>query len=183
MSGAEPGPADVIGFWESAGPESWYRKDAGFDEEIRSRFAALHGQAASGEKDGWAESAEGALALLLLLDQFSRNMFRGSAQTFAQDAKARDIARQAIAAGFDAEFSGPMRQFFYLPFMHSEEIADQERCVAFCHSLPDRSTLPYAKDHERIVRRFGRFPHRNAVLGRHTSPAEQSFLEAGGFAG
>jgi uncharacterized protein (DUF924 family) len=183
VSGAEPGPAEVIAFWEEAGPDRWYNKDAAFDEEIRTRFADLHRQAAAGEKDDWAASAEGALALLLLLDQFSRNMFRGSAQTFAQDAKARDIARQAIAAGFDEQVGWPMRQFFYLPFMHSEEIADQERCVALCHSLPDRSTLPFAKDHERIVRRFGRFPHRNAVLGRYTSPAEQAFLEGGGFAG
>lgn len=176
-------PADVIGFWQEAGLDKWYEKNPDFDVDVAARFKVLHRQAAAGEKDAWAETADGALALLLLLDQFSRNMFRGSPKTFAQDAKARDVAERAIAARFDMEIDPPLRQFFYLPFMHSEAIADQERCVALCHSLPGTSTLPFARDHERIVRRFGRFPHRNTVLGRHTSPAEQAFLDGGGFGG
>ena len=108
---------------------------------------------------------------------------RGRPETFAQDSQAREIAARALDAGLDREIGWPMRQFFYLPFMHSESIIDQERCVALCHSLPDPGTLPFAREHERIIRRFGRFPHRNAVLGRHTSPPEQAFLDAGGFAG
>jgi uncharacterized protein (DUF924 family) len=183
VSAAEKQPADVVAFWREAGPEKWYRKDAGFDSQLREWFSSLHRDAAQGQLDGWAETAEGALALLLLLDQFSRNMFRGRPETFTQDAKARAVADRAIQFGFDRDVGPPLRQFFYLPFMHSESIVDQERCLALCHALPDPSTLPYARDHERIVRRFGRFPHRNAVLGRHTSPAEQAFLDSGGFAG
>ena len=173
----------VIRFWRDAGPDRWYRKDDDFDHSIASTFGALHEAAARGELNSWAETPEGALALLLLLDQFSRNMFRGSPRTFAQDAQARQIARRALANGFDTMVDDDLRQFFYLPFMHSESLPDQELCVKLCHGLPDRNTLPYARDHERIIRRFGRFPHRNGVLGRHTSPAEQAFLDGGGFAG
>lgn len=183
MNGNEASPANVLGFWEEAGPDRWYKKDVEFDHEIASRFAELHRRAAAGELDSWAGSADGALALLLLLDQFSRNLFRGSPDSFAQDHKARAIATRAIEAGFDRQVGPAMRQFFYLPLMHSESIVDQERCVALCHSLPDPANLPFAREHEEIIRRFGRFPHRNEVLGRHTSPAEQRFLESGGFAG
>jgi uncharacterized protein (DUF924 family) len=180
---AQSRPEDVIAFWSEAGPKQWYMKDEAFDREIGARFSAMHAQAAQGELDHWAETPEGALALLLLLDQFSRNLHRGSPDAFAQDAAARRIATGAIEAGFDNRTEPLLRQFFYLPFMHSEGIADQERCVALCHSLPDPGTLPYAREHERIIRRFGRFPHRNQVLSRHTSPAERTFLESGGFAG
>jgi uncharacterized protein (DUF924 family) len=176
-------PADVVGFWRAAGPDKWFRKDETFDAELRDRFGALHSAAAAGEKDHWADTPEGTLALVLVLDQFSRNMLRGSPRAFAQDAKAREVARAALAAGFDRMVDPALRQFLYLPFMHSEAIADQERCVVLYHALGDRDGLPYARDHERIVRRFGRFPHRNAVLGRPTSPAERAFLEGGGFAG
>jgi uncharacterized protein (DUF924 family) len=178
-----PGPDEVIGFWREAGPERWYKKDPAFDQAIAERFSVLHAKAAAGELDDWAGTPQGALALLILLDQFSRNLFRGLPQAFAQDEAARRIARAAVQRGFDHQVDPTLRQFFYLPFMHSEQIADQERCVALCHTLPDRTNLPFARDHERIVRRFGRFPHRNEVLGRHTSPAEQAFLEGGGFAG
>lgn len=178
-----PGPDDVVAFWQAAGPDKWYRKDEAFDRELRARFGALHREAGRGAMDGWAKTPEGAVALLIALDQFSRNLFRGLPETFAQDAKAREVARRALDAGFDRRIDGPLRQFFYLPFMHSEAIADQERCVALCHSLPDPGSLPYARDHARIIRRFGRFPHRNAVLGRYTGPAEQAFLDGGGFSG
>ena len=136
-----------------------------------------------GGTSDWAETPEGALALVLLLDQFSRNMFRGSPKAFAQDEMARAIAREAIDAGFDQEVAPDLRCFFYLPFMHSEAIADQERCVALCHALGAAAISRYAREHERIIRRFGRFPHRNPILGRHTTPAEQAFLDGGGFAG
>ena len=182
-SGTPSEALDVLAFWRSAGPERWFKKDEAFDREISDRFIDLHGAAAAGDKDGWADTAEGALALIIVLDQFSRNIFRGTPQAFAQDARARDVATAAVARRFDGVADPALRVFFYLPFMHSERISDQERCVLLCHSLADRENLPYAREHERIVRRFGRFPHRNQVLGRHTSPAEQAFLEAGGFAG
>jgi uncharacterized protein (DUF924 family) len=176
-------PDDVVAFWIEAGPSKWFTKDSAFDAAIAARFAALHAAAAGGELDAWAKSPEGALALLLLLDQFSRNMHRGSAAAFAQDARALDVAQTAVAAGFDRTVDPSLRPFFYLPFMHSEAIADQRRCVALAHALPERNTLHFARLHERIIRRFGRFPHRNQVLGRHTTPAEKAFLDGGGFAG
>jgi uncharacterized protein (DUF924 family) len=176
-------PADVIRFWSEAGPESWFRKNAEFDRAIEERFGRLHAEAARGERDDWAKTPEGALALVLLLDQFSRNMLRGKPEAFAQDEKAREIANAALAAGFDAKVPPELRQFLYLPLMHSEAIADQERCVQLFHGLPTHGGLPFARDHERIIRRFGRFPHRNVTLGRHATPAEQVFLESGGFPG
>jgi uncharacterized protein (DUF924 family) len=183
MSEALPDPGEVIAFWQEAGPPKWYRKDEAFDGEIKRRFGALHKRAAPGELEGWAAEPEGALALLILLDQFSRNLFRGSPEAFAQDERARVVACHALDRGFDRKIDEPLRQFFYLPFMHSEGILDQERCVALCHSLADPGNLPFARDHERIIRRFGRFPHRNPVLGRHTTPAEAAFLDGGGFSG
>ena len=176
-------PDDVIAFWRDAGPARWYRKDEAFDREIAERFGALHRAAANGSHEDWGSTPDGALALILLMDQFSRNMLRDSPEMFAQDGAARDAARRAIAAGFDRRFDPELRQFFYLPFMHSESIGDQEFCVKLSHGLYPLTTLSYARDHERIIRRFGRFPHRNGSLGRHTSPAEQRFLDGGGFAG
>jgi uncharacterized protein (DUF924 family) len=176
-------PAEIVAFWRGLGFEKWFAKDEAFDSDLRERFGALHARAAAGELDDWATSPEGALVLLLLLDQFSRNIHRGTPQAFAQDEKARELARQAVAAGFDRQVEESLRVFFYLPFMHSESIIDQERSVALCHSLANPGSLPYARDHERIIRRFGRFPHRNPVLGRHTTPAERAFLDAGGFSG
>jgi uncharacterized protein (DUF924 family) len=173
----------VVAFWREAGPKKWFEKNDAFDREIRERFGALHAEAAAGKHDDWAKTPEGALALLILFDQFSRNLFRGSAETYARDAKAREIAYRAVASGFDRQVDPAVRKFFYMPLMHSESILDQERCVALSHALGDPDTFKYARHHAGIVRRFGRFPHRNALLGRHTSPAEQAFLDGGGFAG
>jgi uncharacterized protein (DUF924 family) len=175
-------PADVLAFWREAGPKRWFRKDEAFDADFRSRFQHCHEAAMRGELDGWAADAEGALALLILLDQFPRNAFRGSARMFESDAKARDIARAAIAAGFDTPVEADLRNFFYLPFMHSENLADQDRAVELTRTLGD-DPLRYAVLHRDIIARFGRFPHRNAVLGRVTTPEEQRFLDDGGFAG
>jgi uncharacterized protein (DUF924 family) len=183
MTKQNPTPADVLAFWRDAGSEQWFKKSDAFDEEIRSRFGALYEDAAAGRHDGWPESAEGALALVLLFDQFSRNLFRGSAKTYAQDAKARDIARMALERGFDRKVEPSLRHFFSLPFMHSEALADLDRCATVAHASGDMGTLKYARHHRDIVRRFGRFPHRNAILGRHTTPAEQAFLDSGGFTG
>ena len=175
--------ADVVGFWREAGPEKWFKKDTAFDRAIEERFGALHAEAAAGKKDSWAKTPEGALALLLLLDQFSRNLFRGSPKTYAQDAKAREIAGGAVAAGLDKEVDQTFRQFFCLPFMHSESVADLARCAALAHSYESPETLKFARHHQAIIRRFGRFPHRNEILGRHSTPAEREFLESGGFGG
>jgi uncharacterized protein (DUF924 family) len=131
----------------------------------------------------WEQSAPGALALLILLDQFPRNMFRGTARMFASDPLARAIAAGAIVRGFDAAVDTDMRGFFYLPFEHSEDPADQTRSVAFFKAADDADGLKWAELHADIIRRFGRFPHRNAVLGRETTAEEQAFLDSGGFGG
>jgi uncharacterized protein (DUF924 family) len=176
------GPADVVAFWREAGPEKWFKKDTDFDNAIRARFQELHAEAAAGRLQHWTSTPEGALALILLLDQFSRNLHRGTEKSFAQDELASEIARTAVDAGFDQDVAPELRLFFYMPFMHSERIADQERCVRLIHAVAPQN-LPYALDHERIIRRFGRFPHRNPILGRHMTPAEHAFLEGGGFSG
>jgi uncharacterized protein (DUF924 family) len=177
------GPGDVVGFWREAGRDKWFKKDEAFDRQIVERFGALHGKVAAGEKGDWSKTPEGALALILVLDQFSRNMFRDSAKAFAQDALARKLARDAIAAGFDLKVDPELGHFFHMPFMHSEEIADQEHCVRYFHSLGVEEALRFARIHEQAIRRFGRFPHRNSALGRHTTPAEQAYLDGGGFTG
>lgn len=177
------GPADVVGFWTEAGPDRWFNKDDVFDAEIARRFLPTHEAAAAGKLAAWEASAEGALALLLLLDQFPRNMFRNSARAFATDAQARAVTAAALLRGFDAQVPQKLRGFFYLPFEHSENMADQERGLALYAAAGDTDGLKWANIHADIIRRFGRFPHRNAVLGRATTAAEQAFLDGGGFAG
>jgi uncharacterized protein (DUF924 family) len=179
---AHSSPAAVIAFWRAAGPKKWFEKDAAFDDEIRRRFLKIHEAAASGKLTAWEASAEGALALLILLDQFPRNMFRGEVRAFVTDPLARAIASRAILNGLDGAFPD-MRGFFYLPFEHSEDLADQERGLTLYKAAGDDDGLKWAKIHADIIRRFGRFPHRNAVLGRVSTPEEQKFLDDGGFAG
>ena len=174
--------SEIVAFWREAGPDHWFKKDTAFDDEIRRRFLASYQAAAAGKLKSWEDNAEGALALLLLLDQFSRNMFRGDARTFAADPLARAVAAGAIIRGFDGQFPD-MRSFFYLPFEHSEDLADQERGIALYRAAGDADGLKWAEIHADIIRRFGRFPHRNAMLGRTTTPEEQAFLDSGGFAG
>ncbi|MCW5624881.1 MAG: DUF924 family protein [Burkholderiales bacterium] len=172
----------VVTFWRDAGPDRWFAKDAGFDAAFRVRFLAQHEAAARGECDHWMDTATGALGLILLLDQFPRNAFRGTARMYATDPLALRIADRALAVDFDQQVPADLRLFFYLPFAHSESLADQDRSV----ELNRRLGAPYidhAMDHREIIRRFGRFPHRNALLGRATRPDEQAFLGAGGFAG
>jgi uncharacterized protein (DUF924 family) len=172
----------VLDFWRAAGPKRWFRKDEGFDSQFRARFLGAHEAARRGELGGWTDHADGALALLILLDQFPRNAFRGTARMFESDAQARDVARDAVGKGFDQRVDEPLRNFFYLPFSHSEDLADQDLAVELARPLGGE-TLRYALMHRDIIEKFGRFPHRNAVLGRTTTPAEQLFLDAGGFAG
>jgi uncharacterized protein (DUF924 family) len=185
MSAGQPAAdaAEVVAFWRDAGPDRWFTKDAAFDENIRHHFLAAHEAAAAGKLAGWETSAEGALALLILLDQFPRNMFRGEARAFATDALARAIAAGALLHGFDAQVPVDMRAFFYLPFMHSEDLADQQRAIALYQAAGNGDDLKWAAMHADIIRRFGRFPHRNAMLGRATTPEERVFLDEGGFAG
>jgi uncharacterized protein (DUF924 family) len=175
-------PHDLIAFWLDAGPQRWFRRDDAFDARFRVRFLTAHEAAARGELEAWAQNAEGALALLLLLDQFPRNAFRGSARMYATDAKAREIARAAVSSGYDMQVDPQLRQFFYLPFMHSEQLADQDLCVRLTEPLGGESAR-YAQHHRGIVQRFGRFPHRNAVLGRTSSEDEVRFIDEGGFSG
>ncbi len=179
-------PAEVIAFWREAGPAKWYAKDQAFDADIRVRFEPAHHAAARGELDSWAADWQGALALLILLDQFSRNLFRGSAHQFATDPLARRITRAALAAGLDRHCPEDLRVFCYLPLEHSEELADQDRCVELCQALDTASGSDWsrwARLHRDIIQRFGRFPHRNTALGRKTTDEERAFLDQGGFSG
>lgn len=179
----EIAPGEVVGFWRDAGRKAWFKKDAAFDEVIRRRFEALHHAAARGERAVWEESPEGALALILLLDQFPRNMYRGSAHAFATDGLAQRVTGAAIKRGFDRLADETLRVFFYMPYEHSEDPADQARAVELIEALGDEEYAKFARLHADVIARFGRFPHRNACLGRSMTQAELTFLEEGGFAG
>lgn len=183
MTSMTPHSAEaVIAFWKQAGPKRWFAKDEGFDRDFRDRFNAAHMQAARRELEGWLTTADGALALLILLDQYPRNAFRGTAHMFATDPLARLYARKMVDAGLDQQVEPQLRAFCYLPFEHSEDPQDQQRSLALNQQL-DASTYHWAKEHADIIERFGRFPHRNGVLGRASTDEELAFLKAGGFAG
>lgn len=181
-SQALPAAREVVDFWREAGPSRWFAKSDAFDAEFLSRFSDAHQAAARGELDHWTDDAEGTLALLVLLDQLPRNAWRNNPHMLATDGLALAVAKKAIAAGFDQQFEKELRPFFYLPFMHSEVLAEQERSVELNAAL-DANTQRYAVLHRDIVARFGRFPHRNRMLGRSTTAEEQKFLDEGGFAG
>ena len=183
MTAALAGAAEVVAFWREAGADKWFEKDKAFDDDIRRRFLPTYEAAAAGKLMSWEETADGALALLLLLDQFPRNMFRGQARAFATDPMAMAVTAKAIIRGFDAQVPPELRAFFYVPFEHSENIVDQEHGIALYKAAGDADGLKWAELHADIIRRFGRFPHRNAALGRATTPEEQAFLDGGGFAG
>jgi uncharacterized protein (DUF924 family) len=176
-------PGDIVAFWKDAGPSKWFAKDNAFDAEFRRRFEADHLAAARRERDDWADTPPGALALCLLLDQFPRNCFRGTGHAFATDPLARLIARRAIAAGHDQAFEEELRPFFYLPLQHSEDLDDQRQSLALFGALTPPDADKWARHHHDVIARFGRFPHRNAALGRVTTPEEAAFLEADGFTG
>jgi uncharacterized protein (DUF924 family) len=181
-AGRQTAATAVIEFWCDAGPGLWFAKDDAFDRRFRDRFLMSHEAAARGELAGWLATADGALALVLLLDQFPRNAFRGTPRMYATDPLARDVAAAAIDAEHDRAVEARLPLFFYLPYGHSEDLADQERSVALARRLgqPD---LSHAERHRDIVRRFGRFPHRNPILGRAMRPEEQRFLDGGGYRG
>ncbi|WP_184407762.1 DUF924 family protein [Xanthomonas sp. 3075] len=173
----------VLAFWELAGSARWFTHNDAFDANFRQHFSEQHFAAARGEYAHWMERAEDALALLILLDQFPRNAFRGSAHSYATDGLALHYAKQAVADGFDQQVSAQLRLFFYLPFEHAEDLHEQARAVQLITALDDAETTHWAVEHQQIIQRFGRFPHRNAVLGRETTAEEQQFLDDGGFAG
>lgn len=174
--------AELVAFWRAAGPERWFAKDPAFDAHLRARFLALHERAARGELAWWTSSPEGALALVLLIDQFPRNAFRGTPRMYATDPQARIVARRALAAGHDRAVEDAMALFFYLPFGHSESLDDQDRSVALAARLAEPSPAN-SRRHRDIIRRFGRFPHRNPILGRPMRPEERRYLDEGGYAG
>jgi uncharacterized protein (DUF924 family) len=192
MSAAPPAPAlpgwrELLAFWfDPANAALWFETDPGFDARVRERFAPLIGAAVAGALDGWAEAPEPCLALLIALDQLPRNAWRGTPRAFCGDARALAAADRALARGFDARVPLARRRFFYLPFEHSEALADQQRCCSLFARMaqeagePDRGwtaeQVRYAERHREIIERFGRFPHRNAVLARPSTPAEDAFL-------
>lgn len=179
---------DILDFWfgmtdnpEYGKPRKfWFAKSEGFDEEVKSRFLATYEQAARGELDHWQASPQGSLALIILLDQFPRNMFRNQAQAFATDSKALAIAEQAIKQGFDRQLLPIQRWFVYIPFEHSENLENQRYCLELFSNLQDdpdsASAISYAQLHYNVIERFGRFPHRNVILGRESTPEEEIFL-------
>jgi uncharacterized protein (DUF924 family) len=176
-------PATVLAFWREAGPDRWYKRDDTFDADVRSRFLGLWRKAVAGELSSWEETDDGALALAIVLDQFPRNMFRDDIRTYSSDALAREVASRAIARGADMRVEPTLLEFLYMPFMHSEHLADQLRCVELFRKAGNTYYLKYAEQHAEMIRRFGRFPHRNRILGRTMTVDEQAFLDGGGFSG
>ena len=178
-------PAEILAFWlDEVGPEGWYMPPEGLDDTIRDRFEPAWVEATRGAHSMWLTHASGALAYLILLDQFPRNMFRDTGRAFSTDRVARTAAKAAIDRGWDLKIDEPARQFFYLPLMHSENVSDQDRCVRLMKErMPDSgaSNLLHARAHREVIRRFGRFPTRNAALGRTSTKAEAEWLETGGY--
>ncbi|NYT59624.1 DUF924 family protein [Alcaligenaceae bacterium] len=173
---------ELVDFWLKAGPEAWFAKNPDFDADFKQRFLSLHMAAVRGELDSWMEQPVGSLALVLLLDQFPRNAFRGTPDMFATDAQASQYARHAIAAGHIEQVDPSLSLFYCVPFIHSEAIDDQRYGVELYREFA-AGNISFAIDHCDIIARFGRFPHRNDVLGRPSTADELQFLSDGGFAG
>ena len=181
-------PEDVIAFWREAGPEAWFKRSDDFDAAIRERFGETFERAAAGDLDGWSETAGGTLALTIVLDQFSRNLFRDDARAFEHDARGVALARRTLERGWVDELladpqAQPVAVFALMPLMHSESIVDQHDGVAAMLRPAWKQNFDFAVLHRDIIARFARFPHRNPVLGRATTPAERHYLENGGFGG
>ena len=175
-------PQTLLDYWEhEVGAKRWYASDGVLDAAIRDRFLALWQEARGGALEDWRATPEGALALVILLDQFPRNMFREGAESLDTDAQAREVARSAIGAGQDASIAPPLKQFFYLPFMHSEELADQDYAIALFSTRLPGDNLRHARAHRAVIARFGHFPWRNRALGRETGRDEERFLAEGGY--
>jgi uncharacterized protein (DUF924 family) len=175
-------PAEIVNFWRDAGEKAWFARSDAFDARCRA-FEAAHHAAARREYAHWEQNAEGALALCLLLDQLPRNIYRNSAHAFAADPLAQGAAQRAIAAGFHLAIAMPLRIFFYMPLEHAEDLSQQAQCLALMQETGVEDFIRYAALHRDIIARFGRFPHRNAALGRTSTAEELDFLAGGGFAG
>lgn len=183
---------EILEFWFGKPDEAdygkprkvWFTKKPEFDQEVRSRFLETYRQAAAGELDDWKAEPLSCLALIILLDQFPRNMFRGQPEAFATDPQALAYAKYAVERGFDKQLLPIQRQFVYLPFEHSENLADQHQCLELVSTLKDypdcASGVDYAHRHFKVIKRFGRFPHRNKILGRQTTSEEVEFLKQPG---
>ena len=183
MSQTHPSEA-LLQFWLDAGPPKWYVADDVFDAEITQKFGALWESGAKGELESWTSHPRKSLALIILLDQFPRNMFRQSGRAFSTDDKAKAAACYSIKQGWDMRIDEPERQFFYLPLMHSEMLSDQDHCIRLMIERMPETGAPnvlHARVHREVIRQFGRFPYRNEALGRETSAAEKAFLEGGGY--
>ncbi|MGI9371226.1 MAG: DUF924 family protein [Hyphomicrobiales bacterium] len=176
-------PRDVLDFWFEAGPKKWFAKDDDFDQAITATFQHANQLGRAGGLDAWTETPDGILALIILLDQFSRNMYRGSPDMYAADAKALTLSKEAIARGIDGELPDQARHFLYMPFMHSERLDDQQRCFEIFQSEGEELKLKHSKQHLETIKRFGRFPHRNEILERQSTQEELDFMASGGFAG
>jgi len=176
-------PAEILTFWREAGSDRWYRRDDAFDTEVRARYLELWRKAAAGGLSSWEATDDGALALTIVLDQFPRNIFRDDPLTYSTDPLAREVAARAIDRGADQRIEPALLEFLYMPFMHSEHLPHQLRCIELLRGTENAENVGYAEQHAEIIRRFGRFPHRNRILGRRTTPEEQAFLDAGGFSG
>ncbi|GGK19215.1 DUF924 family protein [Salinarimonas ramus] len=182
-AGGGPSAGEIVAFWRDAGPQKWFSKDEALDAEIRERFLSTYEAAAAGRLDEWELEPEGSLALLILLDQFPRNMFRGTKDVYRSDPQAVLLAERAIERGHDSAFDPPMCRFYYLPFQHAEDLAAQDRAIALNEAAGDEDGVKWARHHRDIIARFGRFPHRNAILGRETTPEEAAFLAESDFRG
>jgi uncharacterized protein (DUF924 family) len=176
-------PSEVVDFWLSQDERVYFEADSAFDDELQEKFETMHETALAGRLSDWKGTATGRLALILLLDQFSRNLHRGTPKMFAGDAAALMLAKQAIDAGDDAACDASVKRWYYMPFMHAENLREQDRCVQLCRQAGLEETLPFAIEHRNIIARFGRFPHRNPILGRRMGEAEQAYLDGGGFSG
>ncbi len=175
---------EIVSFWrDDVGPDGWYKEDPALDAAIRTRFEPIWRDALENGTEGWQCAPRSTLALLILFDQFPRNMFRGSAEAFASDARARKLAKKAISAGHDMATEPLLREFYYMPLEHSECLADQDQAVRLiAMNIEGEKTLRHAKAHREIIRKFGRFPFRNEALGRTSTSEETAFLALGGYA-
>lgn len=174
-------PEKILTFWfEEVKPEKKFTVDPEFDALVSEKFEEVYWEVLNGKTDSWRETPEGRLAEIIVLDQFARNMFRGTPQAFSGDALALELAENAIAAGADKELQEEQRMFVYLPYMHSESLDVHEKAMDIFKSLGNEEVLEYEIKHKKIIEEFGRYPHRNEALGRESTPAEIAWLEAGG---
>ena len=178
-----PAPSDIVNFWIEAGPEKWFAKSDAFDQAFKDLCLDAHFCAARRELDHWMQTAEGALALIILLDQLPRNAFRDTGHMFATDGLALKLAYDAIEQGLDRQVASNLRPFILMPLMHSEALSDQDRLLELLDETENPETYKFAVIHRDIIVQFGRYPHRNTSLGRTSTPEEQKFLNQGGFSG